>query len=94
MTIPKGPLVPNPRYTELKNLLNQLAQEESTLRNTFRDACRRMGSNDVWIGPTARAWQTKIGSYDAQLRQLLSRAIADVQAELAGTPKEVDPRVQ
>jgi hypothetical protein len=93
MNTPKGPFAPNPRYTELKNLLNQLEQEESTLRNTFRDTCRRMGSNDVWIGPTARVWQTKIGSYDAQLRQLLSRAVADVQAELAGTPKEVNLRI-
>ncbi len=80
---------PNPRYGQLKALLAQLQREETTLRRTFRETCRRMGSGDVWVGPSARAWEAKMAAYDAQVRQLVSRAIAEVEAELAVTPKEV-----
>jgi hypothetical protein len=84
--------MPNPRYEQLKALLDQLRREESTLRRTFTDTCRRMGSGDVWIGPAARAWETKMSAYDAQMRRLVAGAIGEVEAALAATPKEIGPK--
>jgi hypothetical protein len=86
------PLVANPKYEQLQRLLQQLQKSESVLANAFRDTCKRMGSNAVWIGPEARAWDTKISAYDAQLHRQVSAAIAVVQAELAATPKEINSK--
>jgi hypothetical protein len=90
----KAPLIPNPRYEQLQHLLQQLQKSESTLANALRGTCKRMASNDVWIGPQARAWNTKIRAYDAQLHQQVANAIAVVQAELAATPKEINSKTK
>lgn len=90
----KAPLMPNPRYEQLQHVLQLLHKSESVLANALRDACKRMASDDVWIGPQARAWNTKIRAYDAQLRQQVASAIAEVQAELAVTPKEINGKTK
>jgi hypothetical protein len=88
------PLVANPKYEELKHLLQQLQRSESVLANALRGTCKRMASNAVWIGPQARAWGTKMSAYDAQLHKQVSAAIAAVQAELAATPKEINKKLE
>jgi hypothetical protein len=88
----KTPLVANPKYEQLQRLLQQLQKSESVLANPLRGACKRMGSNGVWIGPQARAWGAKISAYDAQLHRQVSAAVAAVQAELAATPKEINAK--
>ena len=88
----KAPLMPNPRYEQLRHVLQLLHKSESALGNALRDTCKRMASDDVWIGPQARAWNTKIRAYDSQLRQQVASAIAEAQAELAVTPKEINSK--
>jgi hypothetical protein len=90
----KTPLVANPRYEQLQRLLQQLQKSESVLANALRGTCKRIGSNAVWIGPQAREWDSKISAYDGQLRRQVSGAIAAVQAELAATPKEINPKTE
>jgi len=88
------PLVANPKYEELKRLLQQLQRSEGLLANALRGTCKRMGSNAVWIGPQARAWAAKMNAYDAQLHKQVTAAIAVVQAELNATPKEINKKIE
>jgi hypothetical protein len=87
-------LVANPKYEQLERLLRQLQKSETMLANALRNTCTRMGSNKVWIGPQARAWDAKIRAYDAQLHRQVSGAIETVQAQLAATPKEINSKTQ
>lgn len=90
----KPPLVPNPRYQQLQRVLQQLRKSERSLSNALRGTCKRMESDDVWIGPQARAWSAKIHGYDVQLRRQVASAIAEVQTALAGTPKELNTKTE
>ena len=90
----KPPLVPNPRYEQLQRVLQQLHRSEHAIATALRGTCRRMESDDVWIGPQARAWSTKIHAYDAQLRRQVASAIAEVQAALVATPKELNSKTR
>jgi hypothetical protein len=85
-------LTPNPKYEQLKRVLQQLQKSEGVLSNALRGTCQRMASGAVWIGPPARAWGTKMNALDAQLHQQVVGAIAAVQAELAATPKQINSK--
>lgn len=86
--------MPNPRYEQLQRLLQQLHKSERVITNALRGTCKRMESDDVWIGPQARAWSTKIHAYDAQIRRQVADAIAEVRAALANTPKEINSKTE
>ena len=84
-------LTPNPKYEQLKQLLNSLQNDANRLQTPYRDALKRM-SDKIWIGPAARKWTTELEFYDEQMRNLVSRMIADVENALRGTPKEINPK--
>jgi hypothetical protein len=87
-----APHMPNPRYEQLQRVLQQLHRSERSITSVLRGTCKRMESDDVWIGPSARAWSAKIHGYDAQLRRQVAIAIAEVQKALANTPKEINAK--
>ena len=82
-------LTPNPKYEQLKQLLNRLHRDADQLRSPYRDGLKRM-SNKIWIGPAARQWTTELEFYDAQMRSLVSRMIADVEEAIRNTPRQID----
>jgi hypothetical protein len=84
---------PNPRYEQLKQLLNRLQKDANQLRTPYRDALKRM-SHKIWIGPAARKWTSEVEFYDEQMRTLVSRMIADVEDALRNTPEQLGPKSQ
>lgn len=86
-----GGLTANPKYEQLKQLLNRLQSDADRLRNPYRDPLKRM-SDKIWIGPAARQWMTELEFHDKQMRSLVSRMIADVEDALRNTPRQIDQK--
>lgn len=83
------PEVDNPYYTDLVALRAEVRRVAGTLGAALDTAAMSMGGGHVWSGPTARGWQQELNGH----KGTLSRAAAQLEADVDEALKGVDPKV-
>ncbi|TDD35117.1 hypothetical protein E1286_40010 [Nonomuraea terrae] len=83
------PMVSNPQYARLKELLDRTGEAVRQIRQAYLPAVHAMHDGKVWTGPTARDWTADLDRRQRRLLQLAQRAITAVEQELQRHPREV-----
>lgn len=84
-------LVPNPRYEELERTLALVRARGRRLQAALDPAFDAFTSQAVWVGPTARAFRDGLAHHRNLLKTAIDDVIADLEAQLRGTRREVPP---
>lgn len=85
------PQVPSPMYAALSQLYANIQRDESSMAQALQDACQRMASRQVWIGPVADSWDAELTSRSADLAKNVRATVEAVHSALAGTPPKCTP---
>jgi hypothetical protein len=91
VTTPTQTQVASPLHAALAQLYASIQGDQSTMANALKNACQQMGSNTVWFGPTASAWNNQLTGYSGNLSSSIAAAIAVVAEMLARTPATCTP---
>lgn len=83
--------VASPLHAALAQLLANIQGDQPTMANALKGTCQQMGTNTVWFGNTASAWNSQLTGYSGNLSSSIAAAVAAVQAQLAATPATCSP---
>lgn len=82
-------LVPNPKYAELEATLAVIRSHAQVLEALLDPVCSRFGSQAIWVGPTARAFEQELSGRRTRIKAAARRVVEELEAELRSTPSEV-----
>lgn len=83
--------VASPLHAALAQLLANIQGDQPAMANALKSTCQQMGTNTVWFGHTASAWNNQLTGYSGNLSSSIAAAVAAVQAQLAATPATCSP---
>lgn len=89
MTGPGMQMVDNPIHQRLQALKKDAEGAAEAIGNALDVPCNAMASGQVWVGPSARAWEDELGDHRRALRQVEDAMMATIEEELATQPAEV-----
>jgi hypothetical protein len=84
-------LVPNPRHAELQLAIAKVRERAHVVETALDPACALFGGQAVWVGPTARGFGQELTGRRARLKTAIQHVVAELEAELRGTPARVSP---
>jgi hypothetical protein len=84
-------LVPNPKYAELQQAVAMARERARAVETALDSGCALFGGQAVWVGPTARGFAQELNGRRARVRTAIQHVIAELEAELHGTPARVSP---
>ena len=88
---PTTQMVPNPAYTALKSLHDDVVAAQQSLSTALKAAADQMHNGTAWTGPTAaKAWTEEVSGRDQRLPGLVTQILHAVEDEMAATPHEVE----
>ena len=83
--------VPNPAYTALKSLRDDVVAAQHSLSTALRSAADQMQNGTAWTGPTAaKAWSEDVSGRDQRLPGLVQQILQAVEDEMAATPQTTE----
>lgn len=83
--------VASPLHAALTQLLANIQGDQPTMANALKSSCQQMGTNTVWFGNTASAWNNQLTGYSGNLSSSIAAAITAVAEALARTPATCTP---
>lgn len=84
-------LVPNPRYEELERALAAVRARGQRLQAALDPPFDLFTGQAVWVGPAARAFRDGLVHHRSLLKRIVDDVIAQLEAELGSTKREVPP---
>jgi hypothetical protein len=88
---PTTHMVPNPEYTALKALHDEVEGAQYSLSHALQGPAELMAGRDAWTGPTtAKAFAEDVSGRDQRLPGLVRQILEAVEDKMASTPKEVE----
>jgi hypothetical protein len=82
-------LVPNPRHGELEAALAAVRTHAQALATVLDPVCTQFGSQAIWVGPTARAFEQELNGRKTRIKTAVQHVIDELEAELHSTPSKV-----
>lgn len=86
-------LVPNPHHEELERALATVRARGERLQAALDPAFDAFTSRAVWVGPAARAFRDGLAHYRNLLKTAVNDVIADLEAQLGSTRREIPPNL-
>lgn len=88
---PETQMVPNPAYTALKALRDDVEAAQDSLAHALKGPADLMHGQSAWTGPTAaKAFAGEVSGRDQRLPGLVRQVLDAVDDKMASTPKEVE----
>jgi hypothetical protein len=88
---PQMVTVPNPAYTALKDLHDDVVAAQDTLGKALKTPAQLMHSGDAWTGPTtAKAWGEEVAGRDQSLPGLVQQILHAIESEMSSTPQTME----
>lgn len=91
MTTPTQTQVASPLHAALARLYASIQGDQPTMASALKNTCQQMGSNTVWFGPTASAWNNNLTGHSVHLSSCIAAAVTVVEEALATTPATCTP---